>query len=130
MSDHPVPDTRISPAGRLLMRMAPIEPREVPMALTALLLFFCVMGGYFAVRPVRETVGTLLGRERVADLFVVTWIASILIVPAYGALVARFRRAAFLPAIYACIALALALVGAMLGAQLESVRVGQFFYVF
>ena len=29
----------------------------------AFALLFCVLGGYFAVRPIRETVGTILGRE-------------------------------------------------------------------
>ena len=33
------------------------------------MLFFCVLGGYFAVRPVRETVGTILGKDRVTDLY-------------------------------------------------------------
>ena len=52
-------------ATRLLARVAKVEPEETPAVITAFLLFFCVLGGYFAVRPVRETVGTILGRERV-----------------------------------------------------------------
>ncbi len=83
--------TPISPLGRLLSKLAPIEPREVPAVVTAFCLFFCVFAGYFAVRPVRETIGTVLGRERVADLFVVTWIASIAIIPIYGYLVGKFQ---------------------------------------
>lgn len=121
---------RVSPLGRLLSRLAPIEPREVPAVVAAFVLFFCVMGGYFAVRPVRETVGTLLGRERVADLFVITWIASLAIVPLYGAVVARFRRSVFLPWTYGIVAVSLALVGLALGSSGASIVVGQFFFVF
>ncbi len=83
--------TPVSPLGRLLSKLAPIESREVPAVVAAFCLFFCVFAGYFAVRPVRETIGTLLGKERVADLFVVTWIASIAIIPIYGYLVGKFK---------------------------------------
>jgi AAA family ATP:ADP antiporter len=116
--------------GRLLSRVAPIEPREVPAVVAAFCLFFCVFAGYFAVRPVRETIGTVLGRDRVADLFVVTWIASLAIIPLYGFLVGKFRRSVFLPWLYGGIAVALALVGLVLRADEENIAVGRFFYVF
>ena len=115
---------------RILSRVVAIQRHEIPVVITAFCLFFCVLGGYFAVRPVRETVGTLLGRERVANLFAVTWVASIAIVPIYGVLVARFRRSIFLPWIYGTIAIALAIVGFVLERNEHSVATGQFFYVF
>jgi AAA family ATP:ADP antiporter len=107
-----------------------VERREVPSVVVAFFLFFCVLGGYFAVRPVRETVGTILGRDRVANLYVVTWIASLAIVPIYGAIVAKVRRSVFLPLIYGFVAVALAIVGGVLQNQSKNVAVGQFFYVF
>jgi AAA family ATP:ADP antiporter len=116
--------------GRLLSRVAPIEPREVPAVVMAFCLFFCVFAGYFAVRPVRETIGTVLGKQRVADLFVVTWIASIAIIPIYGYLVGKFKRSVFLPWIYGGIAAALAIVGLVLKADEGNVASGTFFYVF
>jgi AAA family ATP:ADP antiporter len=121
---------RASPLTRLLQRAAKVEPDETAAVIASFFLFFCVLGGYFAVRPVRETVGTLLGADRVADLFVVTWIASIGIVPVYGALCARFRRSAFLPWIYGFVALALLVCGLLLRDNEGSVAAGQFFYVF
>ena len=83
-----------SSLGRLLGRTTNIEAYETQSVVTAFLLFFCVLGGYFAVRPVRETVGTILGADRVSDLYVVTWIASLLIVPVYGWAPARASGAA------------------------------------
>ena len=77
---------------RALQRFAKVEPRESAAVLTTFLLFFFVLGSYFAVRPVRETIGTLLGRDRVADLWLYTAIFSIAIVPIYGWLVGRVRR--------------------------------------
>jgi len=102
----------------------------VPLVVVAFFLFFCVLGGYFAVRPVRETVGTILGRDRVANLYVATWIASLAIVPIYGAIVAKVRRSVFLPLIYGFVAVALAIVGGVMQNQSRNVAVGQFFYVF
>jgi AAA family ATP:ADP antiporter len=116
--------------GRFLTRVAPIERHEIPAVVAAFSLFFCVLGGYFAVRPVRETVGTLIGRDRVADLWTVTLIASVILVPLYGALVARFRRSIFLPWIYGTVAVAFVAFGMMLVADAIDIGMGQIFYVF
>jgi ATP:ADP antiporter, AAA family len=107
-----------------------VEPRERPAVIAAFALFFCFWAGYFAVRPVRETVGTLLGRDRVADLWVVTWIASLAIVPIYGLIVARFRRTTFLPFTYAFVGLVLTGVGFAMEGETIDLGIGQFFYVF
>jgi AAA family ATP:ADP antiporter len=114
---------------RLLARVARIEPGEGAAVAAAFLLFFFVLGSYFAVRPVRETVATVLGTERVADIWLYTAAFAILIVPAYGWLVARIRRSVLLPSIYAAVALTLLVIGALLGADEDDLAVGTFFYV-
>jgi ATP:ADP antiporter, AAA family len=110
-------------------RFARVEPREVATVLAAFFLFFFVLGSYFAVRPVRETVATIIGRDRVADLWILTGIFSFLIVPLYGWLVARVRRSILLPSIYAAVAVILAMIGTALAANERNLLVGQFFYV-
>src|ERR1044072_10042197 len=117
-------DLASSLAGQRFSSIASVELDELPSVVVAFFLFFCVLGGYFAVRPVRETVGTILGRNRVADLYVATWIASLAIVPIYGAIVAKVRRSVFLPLIYGFVAVALALVGGVLEARPKSIAVG------
>ena len=114
---------------RLLARVARIEPGEGAPVAAGFLLFFFVLGSYFAVRPVRETVATVLGTQRVADLWLYTAAFAILIVPAYGWLVARIRRSVLLPAIYGAVALTLLVIGALLGADEDDLAVGTFFYV-
>jgi ATP:ADP antiporter, AAA family len=115
--------------ARILGRSANIDPKEMPAVIAAFVLFFFIFAGYFAVRPVRETAGTILGRDRVAHLFLVTWVASIAIVPIYGWLVARVRRSVLLPFIYGFIAVALAVVALVLKSDPENVHSMQFFYV-
>jgi len=115
--------------ARFLGSTTQIDRKEMPAVVAAFLLIFCVMCGYFAVRSVRETAGTVLGRERVANLFLITWVASLAIVPAYGWVVARFRRSKFLPILYGLVALSLGLVGFMLSTDPQNVFVMEFFYV-
>lgn len=114
---------------RQLARFAKVEPRETAAVVAAFCLFFFVLGSYFAVRPVRETVATLLGRDRVADLWFYTALFAILIVPLYGWLIARFRRSILLPWVYGAVAVILAVIGFNIQMDESNLRVGTFFYV-
>ena len=114
---------------RQLARFVRIEPRETAAVVAAFALFFFVLGSYFAVRPVRETVATLLGRERVADLWLYTALFSIAIVPLYGWLVARVRRSVLLPWVYGAVAVVLAIIGFYIQVDENNLQVGTFFYV-
>jgi len=114
---------------RQLARFAKVEPRETAAVVAAFCLFFFVLGSYFAVRPVRETVATLLGRDRVADLWFYTALFAILIVPLYGWLIARFRRSILLPWVYGAVAVILGIIGFNIQMDESNLRVGTFFYV-
>ncbi len=124
------PTTTTSPLGRLLSRLAPIEPREVSAVIAAFCLFFFMWAGYFAVRPVRETIATIIGRSETADLWIVTSIASIAIIPTFGFIVARLRRSIFLPAMYGFVAFVLVLTAFALRGEAIDPVAGKFFYVF
>lgn len=112
-----------------LGRALGVRPGEGPATVVAFALFFCLLGGYFAVRPVRETVGTVLGNERTAALWTVVWIVSLALVPAYGWLVSRVPRRVLLPWVYGGAALALGGIGASLLVQGVEAASGPFFYV-
>jgi AAA family ATP:ADP antiporter len=122
--------TTKSPLGGLLTRLAPIEPREIRAVVAAFSLFFFMWAGYFSVRPVRETVATLLGNDAVADLWLYTAAFSILIIPLYGSVVGQFKRSTFLPWTYGAVAVLLAAVGALLDPDAFSPLLGKVFYVF
>jgi AAA family ATP:ADP antiporter len=131
MASHNNPATEHPSAlGRALSRVATIEPRELPAVVAAFLLFFFMWAGYFAVRPVRETIATIVGRDQIANVWIFTSIFSILIIPLYGWIVARYRRSTFLPAMYGFVALVLAITGLMLRGENIDPLTGKFFYVF
>jgi ATP:ADP antiporter, AAA family len=112
-----------------LARFVRIEPDEKRAVFTAFALMFCVMGGYFAVRPIRETVGTILGEAITSDTWIWTAVFAIAIIPVYGFLVARVSRATLVPAIYGFVAAALAATGLILRADPTNMVVGRVFYV-
>jgi AAA family ATP:ADP antiporter len=126
----PQPTAPLSLSDRLLAPLAKIERDEIAAVTAAFCLFFCVMAGYFSIRPVRDTVGSMMGREQLADLWTVVWIASLLVVPIFGGLVSRFRRSVLLPWTYGFVAASLVFVGVSLRDGEASVLVGQFFWVF
>lgn len=118
-----------TPLARLLARVAKVEGKEAPAVLAAFLLFFCVLGGYFAVRPVRETMGTFLGEDRLKYLFTITWLGALAIVPIYGWIVAKIRRTVFLPWLYGFIAVMLAGFAFVLGGEEPDLTFASVFYV-
>jgi AAA family ATP:ADP antiporter len=107
----------------------PVKSEEMGIVVAGFMLLFCVLGGYFAVRPVRETIGTILGREATQNLWVFTAIFAILIVPFYGWLVARIRRAILLPMIYGFMAAAFICTALVFQADPKNATLARIFYV-
>ena len=85
------------------------------------LYFFCLLTGYYVLRPVRDAMGATsevaavfpagvvewfaergiaLGEFTLQVLFTLTFLVMLVIQPAYGALVSRYARRVFLPSIY------------------------------
>lgn len=77
-----------------------MEPQERPLALLSALFFFLVLCGYFFLRPVRDAMGVARGMGDLRWLFGVTSAASLLVVLAFGGVVARTNRRRFIPAWY------------------------------
>ncbi len=106
-----------------------VRPQEIAAVAAAFLLLFCVLGGYFAVRPVRETVGTVIGRDAVRNLWGFTALFAIAIVPFYAWLVSRVRRSLLLPATYLAVAAGLVFFSFEFRSEDGIRAVGATFYV-
>ena len=107
----------------------PVNGKETGIVISGFFLLFCVLGGYFAVRPVRETIGTVLGREATQNLWFFTALFAILIVPLYGWLVGHIRRSVLLPTIYGFMALAFVLTAQVFQGESLDPMVARIFYV-
>ena len=94
---------------------------DVPALWWSLLYFFCLLTGYYVLRPVRDAMGASgdvsavfppalinwaashgwsLADYTLQILFSCTFVCMVLLQPAYGALVSRFPRRVFLPVLY------------------------------
>jgi AAA family ATP:ADP antiporter len=76
-------------------------------AVLPFLTFFCVLCGYFVMRPVRDEIGARAGIEKLPWLFTATFVATLLLVPLFGWIVARVKRKAIATATYAICAVLL-----------------------
>jgi ATP:ADP antiporter, AAA family len=116
---------------------------ELPLALVAAGFFFCVLCGYFFLRPVREAMGVSRGMGELRWLFAVTSVVSLAVVLAFGGLVSRLDRRRFIPiaylAVIACLGAFASLLiadarrgGGLIGTDAETrtaLLVGYTFYV-
>jgi AAA family ATP:ADP antiporter len=82
--------------------------------LLSALFFFCVLCGYFCLRPVREALGVSRGMDDLRWLFVGSSIASLVAVLAFGGVVNRFDRRWFVPLAYGFVIVCLVVFASLL----------------
>ena len=97
------------PSGlaRLLKVVAKVEPDEVKAVLISFVYFFFLMASYFILRPLRDTMGTIYGVDKLQQLFTGTFIVSFIVAPVYAGFASRIRLGTFLPWVYGFIALSM-----------------------
>ena len=78
-------------------RILNIKKEEQPLAVLSAVYFFCILCGYFFLRPVRDAMGVARGMDELRWLFVCTALVSLAVVLAFGGVVARTNRRRFIP---------------------------------
>ena len=73
-------------------RVLNFRPGELRLGVLAALFYFCVLCGYFFLRPVRDAMGVSRGLDELRWLFVITSLASLVIVLMFGGVVSRMDR--------------------------------------
>lgn len=148
------------PVASLPLRSPPLSERRAPARLRAalsaspalwwaMLYFFCLLTGYYVLRPVRDAMGAStdiaalfprqlldwalargvsLGDFTLQILFTATFLCMLLLQPVYGALVSRYPRRVFLPVVY--LSFIACLVGFWWAFHVEMPGRGSAFFVF
>ena len=93
----PAEDGRV---WRVARAIAPVRREELAPALWSAGLFFCALGSFYVLRPVREEMGVAGGVDQLPWLFTATFLVMLAAVPLYSWLVARLRRQVFFPLVY------------------------------
>jgi AAA family ATP:ADP antiporter len=84
----------------LLTRATLVLPHERRAVILAFACNFLVLGSYYILRPVRDTIATVFGTEQLQLLFTGTFIGSIIASPIYALLAARVRLNRLLPGVF------------------------------
>jgi AAA family ATP:ADP antiporter len=115
--------------ARLLAGVFGVEPEETPAVLAALAMFLLMFTGYSLLRPVRETMGVAGGVEHLQWLFTATFLATLLIIPLFGAIASRVRRRHILPWTYGFFAAVLLAFAVATAARPDDPWLARGFYV-
>lgn len=77
-----------------------VERHEWPAVILAFAYFFFVLAAYYVLRPLREQLSAAIGVQALLPFYSATFVATLVLTPVYGWLVARFPRKRFVPVVY------------------------------
>lgn len=85
---------------RTISEVSGAEPKEARALVWGFGWFFCLLLGYFILRPIREALGVEQGVDGLKWLFTATFLGMLVAVPLYSALVGRMGRRRLVPFAY------------------------------
>lgn len=87
-------------SSRLLRIAAEVGPEELRAVALAFAANFLLLGSYYVLRPVRDTVATVFGVGQLQTLFTATFVGSLIGSPIYTWLASRLRLTQLLPGVF------------------------------
>jgi AAA family ATP:ADP antiporter len=114
---------------RWLTRVVRVRPGEVRALLWSFAYFFCLLAGYYVLRPLRDEMGIAGGVRNLPWLFTATFFVMLAAVPVYGAVVAQLPRRRFIPLVYHFFVLNIAIFWALLTFDIGRVHAARTFFV-
>ena len=116
-------------ARRWLARAVVAHPGEVQALLWSFAYFFCLLAGYYVLRPLRDEMGIAGGVRNLQWLFSATFVVMLAAVPVFGAMVARLPRPRFIPLVYHFFVANIAIFWLLLTLDVGKVHVARVFFV-
>ena len=116
-------------AERWLTRLVALRPGEGRALLWSFGYFFCLLAGYYVLRPLRDEMGIAGGVRNLQWLFTATFVVMLAAVPAFGAVVARLPRRRFIPLVYHFFVVNVAIFWLLLSFDIGKVHVARVFFV-
>jgi AAA family ATP:ADP antiporter len=115
--------------GRLLERVVDAREDEIKAMLCGFAWFFCLLSGYYLLRPLRDAMGLVGGAGHLQWLFTATFFSMLALVPVFGAVASRWPPRRFVPLIYRFFALNILGFGWLFASGAQSVLLGGIFFV-
>ena len=106
-----------------------MQPGEMRSLLWSFAYFFCLLAGYYVLRPLRDEMAIVGGVRNLQWLFTATFAAMLAAVPLYGAVVARLPRKRFIALVYHFFAANIAIFWVLLAFHVGTQHVARVFFV-
>ncbi len=119
----------LPPRLKWFSRFLGAEPGEVPALLLSFGFFFCVLCGYYIVRPIRDETGVAYGTGFLGYAFTIILVVMLAAVPLMGWLVANLPRRRIVPVVYGFFIVTLLGFWAIFFFRLSNVYVAGAFYI-
>src|SRR5690349_24519749 len=116
-------------ARRALSRVVAVRPDEVRALTWSFAYFFCLLAGYYVLRPLRDEMGIAGGVRNLPWLFTATFFVMLAVVPVFGAVVARLSRRVFIPLVYHFFVVNIAVFWLLLTIDIGKVHIARVFFV-
>ncbi len=116
-------------AHRVLSRVVDVKPHETAAMLFGFAYFFCLLCGYYLVRPLRDAMGLVGGAGNLQWLFTATFVSMLILVPVFGAIATRWPPRRFIPYVYRFFAANILIFGALFAAGIAELAVSRIFFV-
>ena len=116
-------------AQRWLGRVVAARPGEMRALLWSFAYFFCLLAGYYVLRPLRDEMGIAGGVRNLQWLFTATFVVMLVAVPVFGAMVARLPRRRFIPLVYHFFVANITIFWLLLTFDVGKVHVARVFFV-
>jgi AAA family ATP:ADP antiporter len=114
---------------RALQRVVAARPEEIKAMLCGFAWFFCLLSGYYLLRPLRDAMGLVGGAGHLQWLFTATFLSMLALVPVFGAVASRWPPRRFVPLIYRFFALNILGFGWLFSSGSQSVLLAGVFFV-
>ena len=109
--------------------MVAVRPGELRSLGWSFAYFFCLLAGYYVLRPLRDEMGVAGGVRNLQWLFTATFAVMLAAVPLFGAVVARLPRRRFIPLVYHFFVANIAIFWLLLALDVGKVHVARVFFV-
>jgi AAA family ATP:ADP antiporter len=114
---------------RILSRLVNVQLHERAALLFGFAYFFCLLCGYYLLRPLRDAMGLRGGAGQLQWLFTATFAAMLLLVPIFGAVATHWPPRRFVPLVYRFFALNILGFGILFATGVHEIIVARVFFV-
>ena len=114
---------------RLLNKVVAVRPEEAAALCWSFAYFFCLLAGYYVLRPLRDEMGIAGGVKNLQWMFTATFMVMLAAVPLFGWVVATLPRRRFIPLVYHFFVFNIAIFWLLLTADVARQDVARVFFV-